>query len=145
MKVVNTIQQVALPVIVAFFPKCPFCWAAYLSALGISVIKTIPYSPWIAPLIILIMIFNLVILYRKSASRNGLVPFWISLAGVLLVSTGYLFTVKTIAIPGIVMIFIGALLNTLSCKHWSKLCYVISLVFQKLAGAFSYNKMKTES
>ncbi|WP_326981954.1 SCO family protein [Chryseobacterium sp. MYb264] len=134
LKITNSIQQVAFPILVAFFPKCPFCWAAYLSALGISGIQTIPYSPWIAPLIILVMIFNLVVLYRKSKVRNGLIPFWISLAGVLMVSSGYLLSVLPIAIPGIILIFIGAILNSLSYKHWSKICFLAMSIFHRLPG-----------
>ncbi|WP_316839196.1 SCO family protein [Pedobacter gandavensis] len=142
LKIANTFQQVVFPVLVAFFPKCPFCWAAYLSALGVSGFQTIPYSPWIAPLIVLIMIFNLAILYRNSKIRNGLIPFWISLAGVILVSSGYLFTIKAIAIPGIILIFTGAILNSLSSKHWSKVCFLATSISHKLTGAILFNKIE---
>lgn len=145
LKTANTVQQIVFSVAVVFFPKCPFCWAAYLSALGISGIQTIPYSPWIVRLIMLIMIFNLALLYRKSKARNGLTPFGISLAGVLMVMTGYLFTIKALAIPGIVLIFIGALLNSLSFKHWSKLCLLVNIAFQKLVCAIPTNNMHAKN
>lgn len=135
LKITNTVQQVVFPVLVAFFPKCPFCWAAYLSALGISGTQSIPFSPWIAPVMMAIMIFNLVLLYRKSKVRNGRIPFWISLTGTVMVGLGYLFSVQLMAIPGIVLIFISALLNSLSSKNWSKLCFLIRSKWNALAEA----------
>jgi protein SCO1/2 len=33
----------------AFFPKCPVCWAAYLSLFGIVALEQIPYAPWLLP------------------------------------------------------------------------------------------------
>lgn len=132
LKIVNNVQQVAFPVLVAFFPKCPFCWAAYLSALGISGIQSIPYSPWLVPVIMLIMIFNSIILYSKSKARNGLIPFWISLIGVSFVGLGYLLPIQLMAILGISLIFIGAILNSLSSDHWSKVCFLAISIFHKL-------------
>src|SRR5262249_51879337 len=31
---------------VAFFPKCPVCWAAYLSMFGVAGLQSVPYAPW---------------------------------------------------------------------------------------------------
>ena len=36
---------------VAFFPKCPVCWAAYLSVFGIAGLEQIPYAPWLQPVL----------------------------------------------------------------------------------------------
>ena len=38
------------PAAVAFFPKCPFCWAAYMSALGLSGFE-IASMPWLYPVL----------------------------------------------------------------------------------------------
>lgn len=137
LRMTHTVQQVMFPVLVAFFPKCPFCWAAYLSALGISGMRTIPYSPWMAPLIMLVMMLNLAILYRKSKARNGLIPFWISLTGALLVGSGYLLAIKFITIPGIMLIFIGAILNSLTSVHWSKIFFLTKAAFCKLMNQYT--------
>ncbi len=139
-KITNAVQQVIFPFFVAFFPKCPVCWAAYLSAFGLSSIWRIPYSPWLAPLIMLIMFFNLTILYLNSKARNGLVPFWISLTGVLLVSSVYLLSFRILVIPGITLIFIGAILNSLSSAYWSKFCYLTVSLFQKLKNHIPINR-----
>lgn len=131
-KYADTTKHIVFPFLVAFFPKCPFCWAAYLSAFGISGLKSIPYSPWLVPLFMLIMVFNLATLYRKSKIRNGLIPFWLSLIGGIIVGLGYFFSIQSIPILGITLIFLGAILNSLSFKHWTSLNYVAVSSFNKL-------------
>jgi len=144
-KILNTTQQVVFPVLVVFFPKCPFCWAAYLSVFGISGLQSIPFSPWLLPVIFGVMMFNLVLLYRKAAVRNGLFPFWISLTGTFLVVIGYTMANKATSFLGIGLIFIGAVLNSLSFNHWSKFAYFSDSFFRRFMGGFSLksNKQKT--
>lgn len=118
----NSIRQAGFPLLLAFFPKCPVCWAVYLSAFGISSLQSIPYSPWLIPCIMIAIIINLFILYRKSKVRNGLTPFWISLVGgILVLVPGYLFSNQIISILGVFLVLIGSLLNSLSLKYWSKI------------------------
>lgn len=128
----NFSQQIVFPILLAFFPKCPVCWAAYLSVFGISSIQSIPYSPWLIPVIMVIMVFNLFLLHRKSKTRNGLAPFWVSFIGTILVGTGYLLSNQIPSYIGICLIFIGALLNSLSVKNWSKVNYFFGSIFNKL-------------
>lgn len=118
----SSIQQLGFPILLAFFPKCPMCWAVYLSAFGVSSLQSIPYSPWLIPWIMVAIVGNLFMLYRKGKVRNGLTPFWLSLAGGLLViGPGYLLSNQVYSIVGIVFIFIGALLNSLPYRQWSKI------------------------
>ncbi|WP_053991282.1 hypothetical protein [Mangrovimonas sp. TPBH4] len=131
-KISNTIQQVVFPILVVFFPKCPICWAAYLSVFGISGLQSIPYSPWLLPVIFVIMLFNLVLLYRKAKLRNGFFPFWISLIGTLLVVSGYPLKQQSVSFVGIGLIFIGAVSNSLSFKHWRKLKFSIESILLHL-------------
>lgn len=123
----SSVRQVGLPILLAFFPKCPMCWAAYLSAFGVPGLKSIPYSPWLIPFIILAIAINLVILYRMARIRNGLIPFWLSLTGGLLViGPGYLLSNQTYSILGIAFILMGALTNSLPYRQWSKLNHFVS-------------------
>lgn len=146
LKFSNTVQQVILPILFVFFPKCPFCWAAYLSVFGISGLQSIPYSPWLLPIIFGVMTFNLLLLYKKAKNRNGLFPFWISLVGTLLVGGGYMIKHPPISFTGVGLIFIGAVLNSLSFKHWSKITFIIGSILSKLKGIteFKMIKLKTE-
>jgi len=67
----------------AFFPKCPMCWAAYLSALGVAGLERIGYAPWLLPLFIALMLANLYSLYPRDRSRRRRVAFGVAVAGAL--------------------------------------------------------------
>lgn len=122
--VTNTAQQVGFPFLLAIFPKCPICWAVYLSAFGISGLNSIPYSPWIIPWMFLAMLVNLIVLYRNAKVRNGLIPFWLSLlGGFLVMGPGYQFSNQISSFVGVVCILIGSLLNSLFFRRWSKLAH----------------------
>lgn len=137
---VNSVFSVLLSVLITFFPKCPMCWAIYLSALGVSSLRSIPYSPWLIPWLMLAMALNLFILYRNARIRNGLLPFWISLVGFLLVNSRYFFSIQITSILGIILIFIGAILNSLSLKHWSRVSFLVRLTLNKAISATRINE-----
>lgn len=125
--VISCFRQVVFPILIAIFPKCPVCWAAYLSAFGISGLQSIPYSPWLIPWIMGAIAVNLIILYRKARVRNGLIPFWISLAGgILIIGPGYLLFNKTASVSGVLLIVAGAILNSLSWRQWAGLHHFFS-------------------
>jgi len=129
--IMNCFQQVLFPIALALFPKCPVCWAVYLSAFGISGIQSIPYSPWLIPWLIVAISANLIIIYRKARFRNGLIPFWISLAGgILVIGPGYLFSNITSAMSGVSLIMVSAILNSLPYSLWLKLNHFVSSVFR---------------
>lgn len=122
----NGVFSVLLSVMLAFFPKCPICWAAYLGAFGVSSLQSIPYSPSVILVLAGTMVLNLFLLLRTAKVRNGLVPFWVTLFGFLSVSLGYLLSSQTTSIIGIIMIFIGAIINSLSFRQWSKVNLIMS-------------------
>ena len=118
----HALGQIVFPILLAFFPKCPICWGVYLSAFGISGLNSIPYSPWLVPVLMGAMGINLFILYRSAKRRNGLVPFGMSLLGsVLVIGPGYVLSYQMVSFVGIAFILLGALFNSLSYWQWSKL------------------------
>ena len=54
----------------AFFPKCPICWAAYLSVFGIAGLDRIPYSPWLQPVLAKAMLINLAVCGYEHVRRE---------------------------------------------------------------------------
>ena len=94
-----------LNMFIAFFPKCPFCWAAYLSLLGIAG-TSLTYKPWMLPLAIALLSINLLAMYF-SKNRHQFKPFWLSLLGTLLIISNRIWFDSTalIILAGIILVF----------------------------------------
>jgi protein SCO1/2 len=103
--------------VVAFFPKCPLCWAAYMSVFGIAGLQSIPYSPWLLPAFILLMLANLILIFKRAKQRRGMEAFYLALSGTLILPTvGLYFKLPYASYLGIAMIFAGSLLSSLPFK-----------------------------
>ena len=69
-------------VAVAFFPKCPVCWGAWLSAIGIA---GVPYLPALQPLLVALMLINAASVWLRSRGAGRLWPAYLVCAGALLI------------------------------------------------------------
>ncbi|MEM7049334.1 MAG: SCO family protein [Acidobacteriota bacterium] len=106
--------------LIAAFPKCPLCWAAYTSAFGIAGLTQIPYTPWLVPVFAAGLGINLWVLLRSRERRHGLLPFWLSLLGtVTLLIGGYWLQSKAGSVGGILLILTGSLMNSLP-QSWHR-------------------------
>lgn len=68
---------------VAFFPKCPMCWAGYMSVFGITGLQQIPYSPWLQPMLAALMLLNLASAWLRGRSTGRMSGFYLVSAGAL--------------------------------------------------------------
>ncbi|QDT97290.1 SCO family protein [Gimesia aquarii] len=68
------------PAAVAFFPKCPFCWAAYFSAVGLSGLE-LAYSPWFYPVLWFFLCIHVVSSGIRSRTTGKLYSFVMAVAG----------------------------------------------------------------
>jgi len=118
----ENLRTIVFPLLIAVFPKCPVCWAAYMSAFGIASMKGIPYSPWLVPLFALGIGINLWILYQARHKRNGLTPFGVSSLGAAALLIGGLWLdLKTGMYAGILLILLGSILNSLPFSWFQRL------------------------
>jgi protein SCO1/2 len=100
------------PLAVAFFPKCPVCWATYLSATGIATLEQIPYAPWLLPVLMLAMAVNLGMLWRRGRSEGRMAGFYFAAAGAVSIAFGGLGVGGSYAsMCGLALILIGSLLS----------------------------------
>ena len=112
-KTAQSAGSMLLSIIIAFFPKCPFCWAIYMSMFGCLGIAKLPYMKWLLPVLLMFLAVHLFMLYRKAA-RIGYIPFGISVFGaatILFTRTFFPFE-NWLLIVGMVSIISGSLLNS---------------------------------
>ena len=85
---------------------------AYMSLFSSLGIGTIPYQPWIQPVLIGLLIFNIGALYIRSRRRGIYGPLWLSLAGTAVLIIFNLWLGWEWAVwPAFVLVMIGTLWN----------------------------------
>ena len=89
----SSVRHSRLPVLgtlaslaVAFFPKCPVCWMAYLSMFGIAGLA--PYASVLEPILIALMLVNLASVWIRGRAVGRLTgPYLVSAAAVAIVAS----------------------------------------------------------
>jgi hypothetical protein len=76
-----------LSLLIAFFPKCPVCWATYMSMFGSVWLARTPYVAWLYPLLVGLSALNLLLLLKR-APKKGYGPFLLGLTGVAVILGG---------------------------------------------------------
>jgi protein SCO1 len=100
---------------VAFFPKCPVCWTAYLSVFGIVGLEKIPYSPWLQPVLVAVMLINLASVWFRGRSTRRMSAFYLVSAGALAILISRIgLGCESAAVGGIALTMVGSLLSALS-------------------------------
>lgn len=110
-KTIKTIPSLFLSILIAFFPKCPVCWAVYMSMFGSLGLARLPYMGWLLPVLMLFLVVHLGMIYKKSVGKNY-TAFLLSLIGAIIILTGrFLFSnEKWLLITGMIFIISGSLL-----------------------------------
>ena len=111
------VLSVLLSIAVAFFPKCPLCWASYMSLFGIASLESIPYSPWMKPVIVVALSINLFVLYRIARAKSFYLAFFFSCAGATLILLASHTGVTSLATQGFALTIAGAVFNALPVKR----------------------------
>jgi len=102
---------------VAFFPKCPLCWAGYLSMFGIAGLEQIPYSPWLQPALVAVMLINLASVWLQGRSTCRMIGFYLVSAGALVIVLSKMrLGLENFAVCGVVLTLVGSLLSALNVK-----------------------------
>ncbi len=110
---------------VALFPKCPICWAGYLSLFGIAGLQRIPYIPWLQPVLFAVMLINLGSIWLRARATRRMSGFYLVSAGAVAIvvskldpalgRAAYLGIALTLA--GSLMSVAGGLVRTMQQVH----------------------------
>ena len=114
--VVSAIASLAF----ALFPKCPICWATYMSVLGVARFAYVPYAPWVQPVLFGVLSINLVCVWWRGRSTQRMIGFYLGAAGALAVVTAKLdlFSGQA-ALLGVVLTTAGTLVSAWGAKKKS--------------------------
>jgi protein SCO1 len=112
-RVASPVFSTAIALGLALFPKCPFCWAAYLSLFGIAGLQSIPYSPWLQPVLAILLLSNLTSIWFRARTTGRMLPFYLVTAGALtIIACKTLSAPSTLSLLGVLLTLVGSLLST---------------------------------
>jgi protein SCO1 len=116
-------HKIALPMLatlasvgVAFFPKCPICWATYLSVFGIAGLGQIPYLPWLQLVLVALMLINIASVWFRGRSTSRMSGFYLACAGALAIVLKIGLGWKHGAPVAVALTLAGSLLSALNAK-----------------------------
>jgi protein SCO1/2 len=99
---------------IAFFPKCPFCWAAYLSLFGIAGLEWVVSSPWLLWILAGVLLVNLLSLWIRARATGRMSGFWLAVGGALVIAIAKLEpNYEKFAVLGVALTMGGSLLSAL--------------------------------
>ena len=109
------LPSILLNILIAFFPKCPICWAVYMSMLGSLGLSKLPYMKWILPVLLVLLCIHLIMLFIR-AKQTGYLPFALSVAGAMFIIffRTFFMAEKWLLITGMILTVSGSLLNSFS-------------------------------
>jgi mercuric ion transport protein len=72
----------------AIVPKCPFCWAAYMTAFASLGLPTFAFPKWMLPFFAVLLAINLYILGRLAYYQKKYIPLVFNLLGIACIGIG---------------------------------------------------------
>lgn len=86
MRLGSTLPGNLAAIALAIFPKCPVCWAAYLSVAGIAGAQRIPYPALLQPVLMALMFINIASVWFRGRSNGRLGGAYLVTAGALAIA-----------------------------------------------------------
>ncbi|HEX8396263.1 MAG TPA: SCO family protein [Pyrinomonadaceae bacterium] len=107
-----------LPFLFLFFPKCPLCWAAYLSAFGLTGISWLEYNPNFMWIFVLLSVINLVFMYKKAKNIDDYLPMTMALIGYSILFPSIMMSApKTLTYISIGIITLSTFVSVFRLRH----------------------------
>ena len=111
-----------IAVLIVISPKCPLCWAAYLSFLGISGGTALSLGPWVVPILSVLFLIHLGAMVKQAIQEKSFLPLTFSLIGFICILTGYFQELQILKLSGVLLILAGSITGALSMKSKTSCC-----------------------
>jgi protein SCO1/2 len=102
-----------LAILIAISPKCPLCWAAYLSLLGLSGTVSLSLGSWMFAILVSLFLIHLIAIGRRAVRRHYFLPLLLSGGGFITMILGYFFEAPSLHYPGMILVLCGSITNAL--------------------------------
>jgi len=91
---------------------------------GIAGLESIPYAPWLQPLLAIMLLLNVTSVWFRARSTGRLIPFFLVAAGALAIVISKVFNGLPLAIlAGVLLTFGGSLWSTFSSTRRASLSF----------------------
>lgn len=100
----------------ALFPKCPLCWAGYMSFVGIAGLEGIPYSPWLQPLLAVMIAINLGSVWLRARATGRILGFLMVSAGAVMIVLSKTSGMQKAAFGGVLLTLVGSFVSTFAAR-----------------------------
>lgn len=108
--------------LIAIAPKCPLCWAAYLSLLGLSGTPLLTLSKWIMPVLIGLFLIHLSAIGKRAIQRKRFLPLILSGIGFILMISGFYAELHSLRYLGLLFVISGSITNALPSRRSQCTC-----------------------
>lgn len=116
--IASTVFGTVIALGLALFPKCPLCWAAYLSVFGIAGLGSIPYSPWMQPVLAVLMLVNLTSIGLRARSTGRVMPFYLVAGGAAAILASKVFVgLEGAVLLGIAFTLVGSVWSAIGAAN----------------------------
>ena len=105
---INFSVSMVIGLLLAVVPKCPLCWGIYLSVCGTGAINLFSYQQWTAPILALLLVFNLGATFHYAPAHRAYGPFLMTLLGVLIITGGIILCTSDGTFLGIFVLLLGS-------------------------------------
>ena len=118
----NGIWGSLVGILIAISPKCPFCWAAYLSMFGLSGVIPLGVYQWITPVLAILFVIHLYVIGRRAFRSKHFLPLYLSGLGFASVILGFYIDIAILRHCGVAFILAGSITNALPKKKSPTSC-----------------------
>ena len=99
---------------VALFPKCPVCWATYMSMFGIAGLSQLPFPSWLQPVLAIAMFANVASAWFRARVTGRVAGPLLASAGAMAIVASRVETgAQSVGPWGVALVCLGSLISAL--------------------------------